>query len=152
MWLCCWQRQPNLTLCGLLEHSLLTPTRKIYSKKFSLKFGQNKQLPLFPENYCLKHFLVCQLLLKFLNTKVSQLLNSEELLMGVPSSYSSSIPHNFILIKSYISFTLGHMFPWLVLDRFNGLFNDSSPSKPCGTPLDLSSSTYVCATIPEYEP
>lgn len=44
LWSCCWQHLSNLTRCGFLEHSLLTPTQRRYFKKFPLKFIQSKQI------------------------------------------------------------------------------------------------------------
>lgn len=130
MWLCCWEHQPNLTLCGLLEHSLLTPTHKKYIPRNSLwSLGKINNYHFFPENYRLKHFLVCQLLLKFLNTKVSLLLNPEELSVGVPSSYSHPILHNFTLIKNYINCIIWYILPWPVLEAFNVLVQWIQPQE-----------------------
>lgn len=65
LWSCCWQHLSNLTLCGLLEHSLLTPTQRRYFKKFPLKFIQSKHFFFLSEKYCTKQIFLHQFMLKF---------------------------------------------------------------------------------------
>lgn len=65
LWSCCWQHLSNLTLCGLLEHSLLTPTQRRDFKTFPLKFIQSKQIFFSSEKHCTKHIFLHQFMLKF---------------------------------------------------------------------------------------